>query len=109
MGKCTTFRTTGYFCKTRGICTDLAIRAGRQGFEAVVKSPLLPLKGPRPAWATPAMLRASKRNEGKWHVEIAYPLTRAGIARDAEVKALAERIRGVSWYFSEAGPFCARN
>ncbi len=101
-------RTAGYWCKRREACNELASRGRAAGFETAVKAPVVLPEGPRPAWVTPAMRRASKRHGGLWHVELAYPLEPAGIARDTEVAALAKGTRGLEWYFSEAGPFCRK-
>lgn len=106
--RCRPLRTTGYFCKRREACDELATRGRAAGFATAVKAPLPPRQGPPPAWETAAMRRAAKPHEGLWHVELAYPLKPAGIARDAEVAILAKGTHGLEWYFSEVGPFCRK-
>ena len=83
--RCRPLRTTGYFCKRRDACNELAARGKAHGFTTAVKPSLSPEARPPPAWETPVMRRAAKRHAGLWSVELAYPLEPAGIARDAEV------------------------
>lgn len=87
MGKrCTPVRSHGYLCRKRDTCTALAVAAGQQGFEAIVKSPLVGHDPPR------------------WSAELSYPMGSKGWHRDQELGAVAKKFRGAKWYFSETGP-----